>query len=505
MNKLVSLKNSFWSFSFYSLAIILVSRAHLVSPSFFVLQSNTWSPPKTIPSFDSGSWPPILLTDESGNVHAFSSQWVDEGGGESYSAIVYNRWTINDGWTQPIDIILSPSGEARLTDAYLDSENIVHIIFWAGENKYANIYYSWSPLNEVDQVQSWSLPTPIAEDVGDPASADLVETDNSDLLLVYHGRQFGSGLYVIKSQDSGRTWSIPKSIFQANVSAPLIWNIQVAKGTNGWFHAIWNVITVGGQGRGIYYSRTQDEETWSEPILLAYAGEGYGTQTPALIEYNDMLLAFFSGIYMRKSMDHGATWSDAGKIFFRHIGVNGSLSPVIDGNGILHLFFGQRIPGDPDIHGMWHSVFVNNRWTEPEPVVKGPQVTDAVGDSSFDPYEARAVVSQGNVILVTWRTDPGLRGNGVWYSYKKLDIPGTSVISPIIPPPAEVTLIPNDASNNENDFVVTEVATENANQLIDKTQSTVYNFGYLIFLGVLPVIIFIVILVISRFRSTTHL
>ena len=76
---------------------------------------------------------------------------------------------------------------------------------------------------------------------------------------------------------------------------------------------------------------------------------------------------------MRRSTDNGVTWDDPVILFPRHIGVNGTPSLVIDSNDNLHIFFGQRIPGSPDIHGMWHSVCVDNRWTEPDAVVKGPR------------------------------------------------------------------------------------------------------------------------------------
>jgi hypothetical protein len=111
--------------------------------------------------------------------------------------------------------------------------------------------------------------------------------------------------------------------------------------------------------------------------------------------------------------------------------VNGSLSLVIDGNNDLHLFFGQRISGNPDIHGLWHSMLVNNRWTEPDALIKGPRIVDKEGPTGFDPYDARAVVSQGNVLLVTWRTDPGdIKDNGVWYSYATINAPEAPTSTP---------------------------------------------------------------------------
>lgn len=491
-----------------SIAILAIwaSSSHLLLPSTVHLQNDGWSIPQIIPGYDKSAWPPILIADQNRQVHAFSSQWINDGSGSSFSAIVYNRWTVRDGWTQPIDILLSPSGEARLTDVYLDSSEKVHLVFWAGDNTAANLYHSQSDLSTVDQILSWSIPAQVVEDAGDPPSAALSEDKAGNLLLLYHGSQFGSGVYVVKSQDGGGTWSNPIMIFQTDVTAPLAWNIQVAKSSSGWLHFVWNVITIGGQGRGIYYTRTQSGDEWTTPVLLDYAAEGYGTQTPAIIEHDNVLFAFFAGIRVRSSSDNGETWSDVGRIFFRHVGVNGSLSPVIDGNGVLHLFFGQRITGSPDIHGMWHSVFTNGRWTEPEAIVKGPQVSDHVGDNAFDPYEARAVVSQGNVLLVTWRMDPGLRGNGIWYSYKILPIPESPALSSVPDNKSKSPLLPGSEDHNgEIELVATEVPVKTDHPLFNTSQRTVYSFGYLISLGILPVLVIIVILIVSRFRSANRL
>jgi hypothetical protein len=94
---------------------------------------------------------------------------------------------------------------------------------------------------------------------------------------------------------------------------------------------------------------------------------------------------------------------------------------------------------------MWHSVWEGEKWSEPEAIVSGPAVADQEGETAFDPFEARGVVSQGNVLLVTWRSDPGLKGNGVWYSYKSLDAPELPIIgmpTPVQPKPTpELTSI----------------------------------------------------------------
>jgi hypothetical protein len=193
--------------------------------------------------------------------------------------------------------------------------------------------------------------------------------------------------------------------------------------------------------------------------LLAPANEGLGTQTPTIIEYQGVIFAVYNmtpKITMRRSIDHGLTWDDPVILFPRHVGVNGSLSLVIDGNDEMRLFFGQRItgtPGSADIHGMWYSTWSNGRWSEPEAIIKGPRIVDTVGTNSFDPYEAHAIVSQGNVLLVTWRTDPGglgdIKANGVWYSYTTLNAPEAPVATlqpPDLPANISPTIISTDTT-----------------------------------------------------------
>ena len=406
-------------------AMIFIVIGQLISVASTPTQLSQWASPEIIPGISLDSEPPILVVDKNRTVHAFSSQWV--GNVDAIKAVVYTQWTLEQGWSAPIDILISPVKEARVTGAYLDKKDIIHLVFFGGDGVSGDIYYSRAPANSASNARSWSTPVLVGENAGDPEGAVLVG-DDKEISIVYHGKSDGNGVYVVTSKDGGNTWSDPMPIYLSDSDAPSIYSLHVIESESGWIHAIWNVYNRAGQGRGIYYARSKSGDTqWSDPVLLATAQGGLGTQTPNIIEHDGVLFAVFNlppKITMRLSADNGVTWSDPVTLFPRHVGVNGSLSLVIDSNDNLHLLFGQRITGNPDIHGMWHSVWQDNRWTEPNAVIKGPRVVDKEGLTGFDPYEAHAVVSQGNVLLVTWRTDPGdIRDNGVWYSYIVLDSP----------------------------------------------------------------------------------
>ncbi len=428
----------------YGLALFLLT-VNWTVPFQSDPQSFGWSPAQTIPGYSLENLPPILVADQNRTVHAFTSEWLPSDGADSVRGVIYSQWSVENGWTNPIDILLSPIKEARVTDAYLDKDGFINVVFFGGDGTAGDIYYSKAPLEEASNARSWSVPIVIGENAEDPEAAVFAEDRQGYLHVIYSGKQYGNGVYVVSSKDNGETWSESMPIFLADSDAPYISLLRAIHTDSGWLHVIWNVYSVEGQGRGIYYSRSEDGNKWSDSSLLVYAQVGLGTQTPTIIEYQDRLLAIYNltpKITMRQSTDNGETWQDPAIMFPRHVGVNGTLSPVIDSNGVLHLFFGQRIPGtgDADIHGMWHSVWENNRWTEPNAVIKGPRVVDTKGLTSFDPYDAHAVVSQGNVILVTWRTDPGdVKNNGVWFSYTVLNAPELPVATS--QPPTDVNVI----------------------------------------------------------------
>ena len=66
--------------------------------------SSSWPLPQQIPGYDPETWPPILLVDSYGTVHAFSSQWLS---GKTVREIMYNKWNLGQGWTAPTDILIS--------------------------------------------------------------------------------------------------------------------------------------------------------------------------------------------------------------------------------------------------------------------------------------------------------------------------------------------------------------------------------------------------------------
>lgn len=129
---------------------------------------------------------------------------------------------------------------------------------------------------------------------------------------------------------------------------------------------------------------------------------------------------------LRRTIDGGRSWSDPVCPFPEYVGGNGPGAFAIDSGGQLHFFFGQRVQeGAVQRHGLWYSAWHQQvrSWGGVHDIVSRPLVQDLEGEHGFDPSMVTAVVSQGNLLLVAWRTDPGNGANGAWYSFAELDTP----------------------------------------------------------------------------------
>jgi hypothetical protein len=441
-----------------SLIIILIL---VILPSLFIeihpgsAQSNSaWSPYQRIHGYDDRTLPPYFIVDPNQTVHAFTSQWV--GVSNPQLAIVYRQWILETGWTVPVDIILSPLSQARLTGVYLDADGIVHLIFFGGDDLGANIYYSYAPLGEAGKVTAWSKPVSIGRRAITPTTAALASDGHGNFIVVYSGDIEGNGLYAVSSPDSGKTWTDPASIYLTFDDTLFAYGIRLSLGEAGRIHAVWNVVDGLGHNQAGYYAHLDlDGWNWSQPLEFAQGigiDVGMGIDNVEIIEHKNTLFIMYNngipptgvppGEWMVTSKDNGLTWSVPIRAFPQHVGRNGTISFVVDSQDDLHLVFANRIPitvngGYDSIGGIFHSEWKGTSWSEPEAIItmlESLSTTTTLPDSpfpAFAPFDASAVVYNGNVLLATWRTDPGFPGNGVWYSYKILN---ASEFKPTISP-----------------------------------------------------------------------
>lgn len=408
-------------------------------------QTDQWMPQQTIPNYHlETAEPPYLIADQNRTVHAFSHQQVGEG--EKEIAIIYNQWTLENGWTRPVDILLSPiKHQARLLGATLDEVGIFHLLFFGGDETESNVYYSRAPAVSANNAQAWSKPILVGKDALTPESGGIAGDGKGKLVMVYSGYLEGRAWYTITSTDGGDTWTEPLPFFRTRDDALTPYYLRLYFGQSGLLHAVWTVNDILNRGDAVYYGSFDTElMQWRDPVQLAETKGGLGTLAPSMIEYQATLFVmYYEGTtgkqYFRRSDDAGKTWTEPITPFLQ-VGLNGPGFFTVDSNDILHFFWAQRITGKPDIHGMWHTTWQNGQWSAYEAIVSGPRISDNLGNSAFDPIVPIVAVRQGNILLVVWRSDYGLKANGIWYSYKQLNAPELPVVAlPTQPATPEVT------------------------------------------------------------------
>lgn len=476
-----------------SIVVLLLLLAVLAAPTQ-AQQSESWLRQQQVPGHDNQARVPYLIADQDQAVHAFNSKWIGEN-----LVIVYSRWTLNQRWTPLIDIVLPPfRNQARLTGASLDNKGIIHLTFFAGDDINGNIYHTSASALQANDTRSWTRPIVIGPDAVTPHQASQQSDGDGNILVVYSGKAVGNGLYAIVSKDNGVNWSEPEPIFLTLDNALQPTSLTTYSDNADNIHVAWSVVDITGNGQAVYYARfDQATQTWSEAITLATAIE-FEADTPQIVEYDDQLLIVFHNEqpttrFMRRSIDNGQTWSAPTRPFPSHVGSNGPASFVVDSNNQLRMFFGNRtrLEGDDkDTHGMWQSLWLGDQWSEPRPVIIGERIADEEGGDGFDPSFARVVVSQGNTLLVLWRTDPSAGQNGIWYTATTLDSPQL----PLVPLPT-VPAIPTALPETTEALVIDETTSGNLDLGIVEEGGFLNidggNPGTLLIVGLIPAVILI--------------
>ena len=146
---------------------------------------------------------------------------------------------------------------------------------------------------------------------------------------------------------------------------------------------------------------------------------------------------------------------------------------------------------------MWHSIWNGVTWKNPEPVVSGPQKRDVEGGDGFDPRSARAVISNGNVALVTWGTDGAAGSNGAWYSYERLNAPELSMVPLPLPSPLpqiDLTNIPATAT----DMLSADQQPTPALTMAEKSPSSYLSPQLSLLIGVVPVLLVLIGIIVVK-------
>jgi len=479
------------------LAILVLLAGANVHPGFAQL-INQWSSPRPIPDY-AGSRPPLMVADQNKTVHLFYSEPLDN----ATDIYLYRQWTLDQGWTQPVDFLLNlKSVNSPIQSVYLDSSGIFHLVYFGDLQDDGNIYYMYVPALEAGRATSWSRPVLIGPAAGPVVGATIIGDGKGNLVVLYSGQLQGVGLYALYSTNNGLDWSDPVVITLIDKNETWPYSPKIALDENGDYHAVWSLVNGVGIGTGVFYARlSADLVNWTTPYALAIQDPGdYSTTWPSIIIDKNLMIvvyqdSFPAAKFMRLSTDGGLTWTDPIRPF-PHIGEYENPVMVQDGNGVIHMLLGNRV-GNPATHGMWHTTWLGQGWAELQPIVSGSR-TD-----KFDPSAPQAVISQGNVLLVAWWNNV-VEAEPSMYSYTVLNASELPVRPFPTDSPQVIPTVEPSATPVVSNRVSTAIPTFSSQGDAQRTQKTP-NPAVPIFVGILPVIVFAVgIVIYQRYRNTNR-
>ena len=467
-----------------------------------------WAIAKPIPFYDDIR-PPIMIADQNQTVHAFNSENLPD----DRKAVFYRTWKLNSGWSQPVDILIpQPTIGSPLQGVFLDKSNYFHMIYYLGSIYRGDIYYSKAWLPEASSALGWSSPKKVAEGAYPLPDAAITGDGGDDLYIVYTGVEEGVGVYEVHSEDGGVKWSEPTNIFLSQFRDTVPFHIKLYLDKSGNLHAVWSIVSERGLGLAVYYARRdKDSGMWNQPFLIAAVeGDDYAADWATIIDYDDELILMYmdgtvpNGIpptrWMRRSVDNGDSW-DSPVQPFPQVGENGFAIMLIDSNSTMHIVLANRV-GDPAIGGMWHGIWLGDKWSDLE-LITASSPEKAISSGSYWEVEAAhsptAVISQGNIILTAWWHNlPDAPPAG--FSYTILDAPELPIeplpsLSPeptrevVVSQPNPVgTLLPTEQHGLES-LQPEDFSREDVN---------VVNPVLLVFLGILPALLVVIIFIVIR-------
>lgn len=312
---------------------------------------------------------PAIASDEEGRIHVL---WAERASADAQAtALYYAVWGGNAAaggatWSRPTAVLHSPQGKAE-EPSLVAVGNRLHAL-WAGNG--GEIYTSQAFVRDAYAQGAWSEPTLLSGQVGSASPTLAV-----DLAGRLHGvyavpLNEGRGIYYVRSDDGGETWTLPQLVFDAGAARwAMVSHPTLTVDEQGVIHVAWVRAPLPGIGapEGIYYAASSDDgKTWSAPFALAEGAYDWPQLQATEKGQVHILWAEVQGNLGRyqRWLATGATeWSFQARVtgFERLTGPVG-LAP--DGQGGLHLAaLGYDDAGQP---ALLYSRWGGSRWSDRE-------------------------------------------------------------------------------------------------------------------------------------------
>jgi hypothetical protein len=398
------------------LAITLLS-IYWMAPAKAQGQDRGWSEPYQLSSEDGKSSEGHLVADQYGYVHCFWTETLFE---NHNTVIKYARF---DGttWTKPNDIYVTGQSITHVSPL-VDKQGILRIA-WA-EGLIGPAYYTSAPANNALSAQNWAKPLQINV----PSRLVYLQVDSKGVLhVLYIDETEESGVYYIRSEDRGITWSEPvwldPDILPGHKPDSLTFEID----ENDGLHAVWvyGAIEADARPDWVRYVHSLDGgRSWSTPFTIDKYVEGSDhnltNASPVMIVQGQNVHVIWAAGSLpyrnhRFSEDAGLTWSAPAQIFGELHG-QAFDGLAVDRAGRVH-FFGQiRYP-----MGIYHAYWDQTLWSKPTLVyfIAEQGSEEGIGDRVHAHFTLPAV-RDGNQLVLTFTDGPADPHRRLFVTYRTL-------------------------------------------------------------------------------------
>jgi hypothetical protein len=403
-------------------------------------QSGRWSEPFRLSSTAGSASEASLVADQYGYIHTFWSETLFE---NQRTTLQYSRF---DGgtWSAPNDIYITSRGIDNMSPA-VDKNGTLHIV-WT-EGFFGPVYYSYAPAAHALAAQNWAEPLRI----GIPAGIVRFRVDSKGVFhIVYINRTEDLGVYYVRSEDQGQTWSEPFWLDPDILPDHTPDSLNFELDENDGLHTVWwyGALERGGNADWVRYIHSLDGgRTWSSPVMIdQYVEESehnLSVASPKMIVQGQTVHVIWAAgelpyRFHRFSTDAGQTWSLSRRIFGELHG-QAFDSLTVDGAGRVH-FLGQiRYPV-----GIYEAYWDQTQWTPPSLVyLIGQDGSEEAFGDRVHAHLLSAVVGAGNQMVLTFGDPPADPNRRLFAMVRTMvdippleSIPTPIPIATLIPPPS---------------------------------------------------------------------
>jgi len=345
--------------------IWFTSRPLQTVPEWFTRSVN-WSSADSLITTDGVIAPIAVVPDNGGLLHAFWGQ--TSSASITSKNIYYGRWD-GQGWSNILSIISPPAGTVAHMDVELDRVGDRLYLVWSGGER-GEIFFSWATASLAGSPTEWAAPVqlPMPRPVG--TGADIFLRPNGEVLVAYSVPvNENRGVYLVRSTDAGKTWTIPTRILDGiGFGWEVVGSPSIDVTPNGDMHALILRLPPPESGTTttrLYYSRSIDDGlTWSSPteviggeVATGLIGSVYGQ---SLFRYWQETGSGVVTNFLQTSQDQGATWSET----MNFIGLDSETPTsnlIMDPAGNVHLVQVAEGLGDQILLQEW--VWSESTWT----------------------------------------------------------------------------------------------------------------------------------------------